>query len=217
MKGTNNSKPVREMVGSRIKSARLDKKLSRSALAELIMQNELCPSVTTRRNTSEIKTPVEALADRLKQWEYGNNPVDLEYIPAICKVLECDAGYLFAEYQEKFHIFSDLCSVTGLSEQAVYALLNLQNGESANLVFIDYLLCSTDLPKLLEIASDHSFCQVALSAAEKNRFKTQDLEEGFQEQAELAEYRAFKITLDIIRKFSALLNENYLRRSTQNG
>ena len=217
MKGINNSNPVREMIGFRIQSARKAKKLSRSALAELLIQNELCPAVTTRKNTSEIKTPAEALADRLKQWEYGNNPVDLEYIPAICKVLECDTGYLFAEYPEKSRISSDLCSVTGLSEQAVNTLLHLYNGESANLVFIDYFLCSSDLPKLLEIASDHSFCHVALSAADKNGFKTMEVESSFQEQAELAEYRAFKVTLDLIRKFSMYLNENYLRRCGENG
>lgn len=217
MKGIVNSKPVQEMVGNRIELARKAKKLSRSALAELLIKNELCPVVTTRKNTSEIKTPAEALTDRLKQWEYGNNPVDLEFIPVICRVLECDVGYLFAEYSEKSRISSDLCSVTGLSEEAVNTLRHLRNGEAANLVFINYLLCSADLPKLLEIASDHSFCQVALSVAEKNRFKTQDVEKGFHEQAELAEYRAFKITLDIIRKFSILLNENYLRRSAQDG
>ena len=218
-KGIVNSTPVREMVGLRIQSARKDKKLSRSALAELIVQNELCPAVTTRKNTSEIKTPAEALADRLKQWEYGNNPVDIEYIPAICKVLECDTGYLFAEYPEKNRVSSDLCSVTGLSEKAIKKLLTLPTSskESVDQIFIDFLLCYDDLPQLLEIAHDHSLAQLALIVSKKEQFRIGEAETRLREQTELAEYRLFKIVLDLIRKFSDLVSGHYLWRRKENG
>ena len=218
-KGIVNSKPVQEMVGKRIELARKSKKLSRSALAELLIKNELCPVVTTRKNTSDIKTPAEALTDRLKQWEYGNNPVDLEFIPAICKVLECDVGYLFAEYKEKSRISSDLCSVTGLSEKAVNKLIDLPNSdkESVDQIFIDYLLCSDDLPQLLEIAHDHSLSQFALIAAKKEQFNIGEAEMRLREQTELAEYRLFKTVLDIIRKFSDLVSGHYLWRRKENG
>ena len=199
-KGIINSNPVREMVGLRIQSARKDKKLSRSALAELIVQNELCPAVTTRKNTSEIKTPAEALADRLKQWEYGNNPVDLEYIPAICNVLECDTGYLFAEYPEKSRVSSDLCSVTGLSERAVVALKELRNGIPVKLMFIDYLLRSEDLPTLLEIVADSALAYKALQKAKALKRESLITEE--LAEAELSEYRAFKTIVEIIKQFS---------------
>ena len=198
-KGIVNSTPVREMVGLRIQSARKDKKLSRSALAELIVHNELCPAVTTRKNTSEIKTPAEALADRLKQWEYGNNPVDLEYIPAICRVLECDTGYLFAEYTEKNRVVSDLCSVTGLSEKAVESLYELRNKIPVKRKFIDYLLRSEELLQLLEIASDNSFYQVVLN---KKKDVDRELSKDLLELMELSEYRAFKVIVEIIKQFS---------------
>lgn len=199
-KGIASTFPVREMVGFRIRLARETKKLSRAAFAELLIQNELSPTITTRKNTSEIKTPAEALADRLKQWEYGNNPVDLEYIPAICKVLECDTGYLFAEYSEKSRVFSDLCAVTGLSEKAVVALTELRNGIPAKQKFIDYLLRSEDLPRLLEIAADSALAYKALQkakAAKKDSLVAEELE-----QAELSEYRAFKTIVEIIKQFS---------------
>ena len=201
MKGIDTSNHVRTMVGFRIRSARESKKLSRSALAELLVQNELCPAVTTRKNTSEIKTPAEALADRLKQWEYGNNPVDLEYLPAICKVLECDTGYLFAEYPEKSRISSDLCAVTGLSEQAVVALTELRNGIPVKKMFIDYLLRSEDLPQLLEIAADNALAYKATQKAKLAKMESSIIEE-LEQQAELSEYRAFKTIVEIIKQFS---------------
>lgn len=209
-KGMDNSNPVRKMIGFRIQSAREAKKLSRSALAELLIQNELCPEVTTRKNTSEIKTPAEALTDRLKQWEYGNNPVDLEFIPAICKVLECDVGYLFAEYPEKNRISSDLCSVTGLSERAVVALKKLRSGIPVKLMFIDYLLRSEDLPTLLEIVADSALAYKALQKAKA--LKRESLISEELAEAELSEYRVFKTIVEIIKQFSQeVANGKYSR------
>ena len=199
-KGIDSTYPVREMVGFRIRSARETKKLSRAALVELLIQNELCPQITLRKGTNELKTPAEALTDRLKQWESGNNPVDLEYIPAICKVLECDAGYLFAEYPEKSRVSSDLCAVTGLSEKAVVALTELRNGIPVKLMFIDYLLRSEDLPRLLEIAADSAFSYKVLQKAKT--LKRESLTSEELEQAELSEYRAFKTIVEIIKQFS---------------
>lgn len=61
-------------------------------------------------------------AERLKQWEYGNNPISHEWIPAICEVLDCDIGYLFGEYDERKRELSDVSKTTGLSENAVRQL-----------------------------------------------------------------------------------------------
>lgn len=124
--GINNTLSVRETIGSRICAARKDKNLSRPAFVNLLLQNKLCPEVTRQMNTSEIKTPVEVLTNRLRQWENGNNPVDLEYIPAICDVLECDVGYLFGYYDEKYHVVADITAITGLSEMNIGRLITMQ-------------------------------------------------------------------------------------------
>ena len=73
------------MIGSRVREARENKGLSRPEFARLLEQDIHAP---VEGNTYGLSI------NRLKQWEYGNNPVSLEWIPAICNVLECDVGYL---------------------------------------------------------------------------------------------------------------------------
>ena len=123
MKGIDNSIRVQKMIGSRIRAAREHGKLSRNEFAELLLINEEYPEVTPRKGSNEITTPAEKLANRIKQWERGENPVGLEFIPAICDVLHCDVGYLFGNYEEYFHSVADISSMTGLSDENIYRLV----------------------------------------------------------------------------------------------
>lgn len=111
MKGINDTKIVQEKIGMQLRAARGD--IKRPALVQLLIKNK--------------KAPVESKADmtveRLKQWEYGNNPISLEWIPAICDVLNCDVGYLFGDYPEKTREVSDICSITGLSSAAAKTII----------------------------------------------------------------------------------------------
>lgn len=112
--GINNTKTVKLTMGARIREAREELKLSRAKLADKLNECEHRPIINDEPNTMTL--------ERLKQWEYANNPVELEWIPAICEVLKCDAGYLFGEYKEKKRESSDACATTGLSEKSIIQL-----------------------------------------------------------------------------------------------
>lgn len=130
MKGTDNSIRVQKTIGSRIRAARDFAKLSRTEFAELLLKNEEYPEVTPRKGGNEITTPTEKLVNRIKQWERGENPVGLEFIPAICDVLHCDVGYLFGNYDEHYHLVADISSATGLSEENVIRLIDWHIGDN---------------------------------------------------------------------------------------
>lgn len=110
--GINNTKTVKSIMGQRIQRAR--GKLSRAKFSDKLNACANRPIDSERLDEMNV--------ERLKQWEYGNNPVALEWIPAICEVLECDVGYLFGEYKEKKREFSDACAITGLSEESIIQL-----------------------------------------------------------------------------------------------
>lgn len=135
MKGINSSNFVRSIMGARLKEARSrsDLHLSRQKLADLISQNEKAPIV------DGVKGSVSP--DRLKQWEYGNNPIDLEWIPAICDVLSCDVGYLFGDYEELRRETSDAVKETGLTVDAVEQLRRIASSpQKYRLEIISYMI-----------------------------------------------------------------------------
>lgn len=114
MNGTNNTSSVRAVVGERIKNAREAAGRTRTKFADMLCSANSAP------NSSQDST---LLAGRLKQWEYGNNPIDLEWIPAICEVANCDVGYLFGDYDEPKRTTADVVAATGLSEKAANRLI----------------------------------------------------------------------------------------------
>lgn len=58
----------------------------------------------------------------VSKWENGITLPQTDMIPKICKALDCDAGYLFGEYEHPKRVASDIISETGLSENAIYTL-----------------------------------------------------------------------------------------------
>lgn len=119
-KGINNTRSVSITVGARIREARENRlKLSRPAFCDLINQSELRPMGNVEKENMN--------QERLKQWEYGNNPVDLEWIPALCKVLSVDVGFLFGEYEEYSRQASDIAAETGLSQKSIDNLIGNKN------------------------------------------------------------------------------------------
>lgn len=107
--GTNDTKTTKTIMGSRLKKAR--GKLKRQELVDILNSREDRPVLNKKMASISIET--------LKQWEYGNNPINVEWLPVICKALDCDIGFLFGEYEEKRREVSDVCAVTGLSPGAV--------------------------------------------------------------------------------------------------
>lgn len=71
----------------------------------------------------------ELRPDTLKQWELGVNQINIAWIPAICKVLNCDTGYLFGEHEERTYLECDIHEKTGLSEGAISKLCEFRNIE----------------------------------------------------------------------------------------
>ena len=148
--GTNDTKTVKTIVGKRIKQARKlnNHKMTQQALADKLSCSEKAPILNGKLNAVSL--------NRLKKWEDGTNPVELEWIPAVCDVLECDVGYLFGEYEELTRQASDVCKETGLSEDAIKALrsmgnVKLKDGVLHRTEFQDMISCMFEDPRFSSI------------------------------------------------------------------
>ena len=86
--------------GGRLKKARRDIGLTQNGLSEKI---GIC-------------------RDTLVKWERDAASPDLKLAAELCKILDCDIGYLVGEYDTKKRVSDDLCSLTGLSEEAAKKL-----------------------------------------------------------------------------------------------
>ena len=101
-----NTKSVKALVGNRIQEARKPLYKTRSALCNKLSDYDL----TIEEGT-------------LRAWETGTNAVPIERIPALCDALQCDAGYLFGEYDEKTRQIADIVKETGLAPDVVSMIL----------------------------------------------------------------------------------------------
>lgn len=121
---THDTKKVKETVGKKLTAARKRLGYSRQEAVDKIGASPLAPS---------FKNHIALGIDRYKKWEYGENPVELEWFPAICSVYGCDMGYLFGEYEEYTLDRQQIRDKTKLSEKAVDWLLKNKN-ENPHLV-----------------------------------------------------------------------------------
>lgn len=62
------------------------------------------------------------------------------WIPAICKALNCDTGYLFGEHEEKTYLECDIHEKTGLSENSILSLRAIMEMESPIKEAVSYFL-----------------------------------------------------------------------------
>ena len=114
--GMDNSDSVKILVGCRLKNAR-------DALG--ITRERLCDMLNEREPDMKQLHP-----DTLKQWELGRNQINIAWIPAICKALNCDTGYLFGEHEEKTYLTCDIREKIGLEESAIAKLTHLKKIDS---------------------------------------------------------------------------------------
>ena len=105
--------------GARLKAARQERGLTQFQVADTLS----CMVSSTKEKLDPNFDHRGKMYGRYKQWEYGYNTVPGHIIPYLCKILKCDAGYLFGEYTEKQHLQADICSSTGLSENAAKKML----------------------------------------------------------------------------------------------
>lgn len=132
------------MIGSRVKKARDKISLSRQKLTDILNSREDRPTLRGERDSLSPET--------LKKWEYGENPINIEWLPVICDVLDCDIGYLFGEYKEQRRETADVCKVTGLTETAVDILQNLSASEFGAVYFsLDGSVSSCEVVQLLSM------------------------------------------------------------------
>lgn len=109
-RGIHDTREMKKIIGYRLKAAR-GKEISRQKLVNILNSRDDRPVIGDEKATLSLET--------LKKWEYGENPINIEWLPIICEVLSCDIGYLFGEYEEKQRETSDACKVTGLSESVI--------------------------------------------------------------------------------------------------
>lgn len=132
--GTNDTKSVKTTIGKNLQRARVKKRISRKKFAELLNNCENRPIINKKRE--------EMTEDRLKTWEYGTNAINIEWIPLLCKTLDCDVGFLFGEYEEYTIDKQKIKEMTTLSTEAIDWILknmeeNQQRIEALNDLFED--------------------------------------------------------------------------------
>lgn len=86
-----------------------------------------CTRIKSLRNEQKLSQEKVAVKlgisrEKYNKLENGHQKFEFDDIFMLCKLFDCDIGYLMGEYDTKKHIVADVCSVTGLSEKAVYIL-----------------------------------------------------------------------------------------------
>lgn len=61
----------------------------------------------------------------IAKWENGKVLPALEYLLSMCDLFNCELGYLLCEYDCKTKTATDIHTKTGLSEEAINVLINL--------------------------------------------------------------------------------------------
>lgn len=96
-----------ETLGERIRKQREKKGLTQAQLADAL-------GLADGSRTTIVK------------WENGKLYPSSKKIPDLCKVLSCDAGYLFGEYETETREKNDIAEATGLSFDAAALLLKFK-------------------------------------------------------------------------------------------
>lgn len=180
-----------------------------------ITRKKLCEKLNTCKTSHPEK---EITEDVLKMWELGTNSINIEWIPAICVILNCDVGYLFGAYAQKTKESSDVQHETGLSDEAIQKLQMLSSGvhlreqniwgelASEYLDFYSFLISDAEMAGVLlsYFGTMGSIDEQGLSEAQDRVF------DGSKEQA-IAFYR-FEATQAILRVMEKYYNTKVLRR-----
>ena len=102
-------------IGKRIYDERKRRDMSQETLMEEL----------EHRGVSIGRNRLSAMENGVRESFSGKHGLDI--LIALCSIFECDLGYLVGEYDEHTKSISDICKVTGLSEESVNALRLLNN------------------------------------------------------------------------------------------
>lgn len=145
-------------IGERIKHERSTRKISAKDFLPQIYKSE---------------TSYKTLAN----WESGKSIPDLVSLARMAEIFECDIGYLLGDYDEKSHVTRDIKVQTGLSEEAIIALQNMNLKQIATTV-LSSLLVQPEVDQWLfqiyRIAGETSACQNLREASIAERFKMEN-------------------------------------------
>ena len=144
---------IKKIVGARLRDARDAKHLSREELCDRINTVIRC---APNYNPSSPYPPY-LVASTYRAWEDGTNKINIEYIPVLKSVLDFDVGYLFGEYPEFHKEVADICAITGLTEEAVAALVERVEESRA------YISVSNPHNVLSSLLTDNRFWQTLRS------------------------------------------------------
>lgn len=131
------------IIGSRIEEQRRNLSLTQEALSE---------AVSLILHPEDDKRVTRQLVAR---WENGESVPKLQDSIALCKIFKCEIGYLIGDYDEPTRTQTDIKEATGLSSEAVQALLRLKNNKDK----------SDILSQILEHKSLNEFLDAVQSCA----------------------------------------------------
>lgn len=66
----------------------------------------------------------------ITKWENGDSLPSLKKLLKLCEIFHCELGYLLGYHKEKTRARTDCCKETGLSEEAVHKLQQLQKTDN---------------------------------------------------------------------------------------
>lgn len=79
----------------------------------------------------ELAEKMDVSRETISQWTTGNRKPKYEHLVQLCSILDVDIGYLFNEYEEKNVDTHYICQLTGLNEDAVNKLQEIEKTNSA--------------------------------------------------------------------------------------
>lgn len=141
----------------------------------------------------KLKMTQETLAERigvarqtLTKWENDKGYPDLEMLVNMCDVFECETGYLLGEIDCETRELTDICSATGLTEQAVKKLKeyseNLKKSvpiENINNI-VSLIICNLYFEEMII-----KFCKIAQKRYEDEEYLPNIINKNENEMREL--------------------------------
>ena len=123
-------------IGTRIRELRKKEKISQEKLIEKL---------------ADLNIPIAR--NRISSIENGEREsFSIEFLMGICKIFQCDMGYLLGEYVEKTRNVHEICEKTGLSEIAVEKIIfwnKVDDRRSRWSSYISSILESAEVENLL--------------------------------------------------------------------
>ncbi len=201
-----NSINIKKNIGQRLTDARKKAALSRK---------DLCDAVNQLAENDERELFLNEAT--LKQWEYGNNQINIEWLPYLCAALHCDIGYIFGDYECRTRIAADIRTQTGLSEAAI---LNLKKNAYGYWDALNSVLENKTFWQFLKLMQTYK--QTGASDDEVGKYvegRIKSAAKGLLPDPESKDTNIFTDTFfqSVCNRYCWLLMEDYKKQNTDTG